>query len=90
MQLDLDDDPTHILYTFAKSTAPEIKLWLAVVADAMLVYATGSKKAKERERLWFTSESDDIYSYRWICEHVNLDPDWLWEKRAIWEKALKT
>ncbi len=67
----------------------EQKLWVAVLLDAVAVYSLGTKEEKRIEKKWFTSTSDDPYSYLWICEQIRLDPDKLWGRRQSWRKILQ-
>ena len=53
-----------------------IKLWAAVlkqaIKDAQKYYGSFSG---DRSQLWFKSETEEVGSFLWICNVLDLDPE---------------
>lgn len=71
--LQIDED--YALTETSNAAMPERKLWNAVIEQAAkdLTSKLYSGNADE----WFKSSSKDTCSFQWICEQLNLDPDWM-------------
>src|SRR2546427_8430837 len=55
------------------------RLWLAVLVQAINDFAHTDERQRLRRhftRLWFISGNHDPGSFRWICDHLDLDPSW--------------
>ncbi|TMA97489.1 MAG: hypothetical protein E6J74_04970 [Deltaproteobacteria bacterium] len=57
------------------------RLWLAVLEQAVIdltLADNGAVSQRPRLRyfthLWFTSDNHEPGSFRWICDHLDLDP----------------
>src|SRR6266581_1502516 len=56
------------------------RLWLAVLVQAINDLAHTDERQRLRRhftRFWFTSHNYDPGSFRWICDHLDLDASWL-------------
>jgi hypothetical protein len=60
------------------------RLWLAVLMQACIDLGSANECAvSERPRLryfaqlWFVSDNYEPGSFRWICDHLDLDTSWL-------------
>lgn len=72
----------------------ERDLWLAVLLRAVMDF-TGARDVSKRERqvlqraarLWFTSYSDHLGSFVWVCGELNLPPGRLRARILTMENA---
>ena len=63
-------------------------LWAGVLIQAIKDLAGYGRVYKQRERVrvqyharvWFTSDSRDVGSFRWICDELELEPSWIRRK----------
>lgn len=79
--------PEHVLPSqFAcknRQQEPERMLWLDVLGDAARIIQTfdGNDPAEVEQRdseiAWFRSDEVFIGSFRWICDVLGLDPDYM-------------
>lgn len=58
---------------------PEHNLLIALLNRALLDYLGSSGEEHRHAADWLFAEddSDDTFSYRWVCEHLGLEPDFL-------------
>jgi hypothetical protein len=80
----------HIVEREAVALSPEHKLMIAVLTRALsdalkpitIFNQSGRSKIKHRENAlaFFASDSEEPFSFRWLCEHVSVDPEGLRER----------
>jgi hypothetical protein len=59
---------------------PEAELWRAVIDQAMADLS--DPDLSEAAVSWFTSVSEESCSFRWVCEHLNLNASAVWSALA--------
>ena len=60
--------------------SPEAYLWRAVMEQA--IDDLSDPDLGEAAVEWFTSVSEEPSSFRWVCEHLNLDASAVWAALA--------
>ena len=74
--LSLDVDPHH-------AHVPERDLCMGVLADACAVVLGARVTARSQvinDVIWFTSRETHPFSFRWVCEQLHIDPDFVLRK----------
>lgn len=80
----------HLVERECASLSAEHKLMIAVLTRALsdalkpitIFNASGRVKMRHRENAlaFFACESEEPFSFRWLCEHVSVDPEGLRER----------
>lgn len=72
---------------------PEAELWTQVILQAINdLYGRTSSipgSAQESARIWFASECDAVGSFKWTCQIINVDPNFI-RSRLAKEQRMKT
>ena len=62
-------------------TLPEAELWTQVILQAITDLngrtSLTPRSAKDSAREWFASESDAVRSFIWVCQIINVDPNFI-------------
>jgi hypothetical protein len=62
-------------------TLPEAELWTQVILQAITDLdgrtSLTPRSAKDSAREWFASECDEVGSFIWTCEIINVDPNFI-------------
>ena len=58
---------------------PEHNLLIALLNRALLDYLGSSGEVHHNAEEWLFADDDstDCFSYRWVCDHLGLEPDFL-------------
>jgi hypothetical protein len=78
-----------------ESREGEEKLMMAVLSDAIELYQkhvlskdeNGTTLFREVEQWFLEKESDQLFSFEFICETVQLDPDYLRQRLIFWKET---
>jgi hypothetical protein len=64
-----------------RGTLPEAELWTQVILQAIKDLdgrtSLTPRSAKDSAREWFASESDAVSSFKWTCQIIDVDPDFI-------------
>jgi hypothetical protein len=61
-----------------REQTPSERLWMHVLLSALravLVARVTRWRHVDADLAWFASESDDLYTFRWVCAILHLEPD---------------
>lgn len=68
-----------------RQVADEQRLLQAILEQAILDYCGREGAAQADAGAWFQSAGTGLHSFRWVCQLLDLDPDYVWEHRADWK-----
>ncbi|MDX2165727.1 MAG: hypothetical protein SF182_01630 [Deltaproteobacteria bacterium] len=70
-----------------RQLTPCESLVFAILMEAMRDYMIGRPAIRMDAERWFCGRSRAFGQYRWCCDILKLDPEYLWANRHRWKLA---
>jgi hypothetical protein len=82
-------------YRSKRSRQPELDLMNAVLEDAVLCYFKNLECRSRRQRKifretqdwFFTNDDDGLFTFKSVCSHLGLDPDYIRRGLLLYKRA---
>lgn len=80
----MNDGPAPPVPGDIRQLTPEQRLLRELLQQAMRDYVHKGGRLRTEAEVWFLDVRDDEGSFRWVCGHLGLNPDYVWANREQW------